>query len=223
MLRIVNEPTAAALAYGLQRPRETGSIAVYDLGGGTFDCSLLSIADGVFKVLATNGDTCLGGDDFDRALMDWISASSGAWPGPRSPRRTPRSGARAQRGGKSQERAVVPREDDDRLAAAGRGASGDVQLEAEHAGRSSRGWSPRSSFDPGAVRPRRCAKPERRGSTDSVIRWAARRGRRWCSDASISSSRPPARGIHPDEAIAIGAAITAAMSGGEIAEVSFGT
>src|SRR5881628_1920379 len=68
VLRIVNEPTAAALAYGLDR-RRTGTVAVYDLGGGTFDCSILSIKDGVFKVLSTNGDTLLGGDDFDRALM----------------------------------------------------------------------------------------------------------------------------------------------------------
>jgi Fe-S protein assembly chaperone HscA len=68
VLRIVNEPTAAALAYGLDRNR-TGTVAVYDLGGGTFDCSILSISDGVFKVLSTNGDTYLGGDDFDRALM----------------------------------------------------------------------------------------------------------------------------------------------------------
>ncbi len=68
VLRIVNEPTAAALAYGLDRNR-TGTVAVYDLGGGTFDCSILSITDGVFKVLSTNGDTFLGGDDFDRALM----------------------------------------------------------------------------------------------------------------------------------------------------------
>ncbi|HEY1377721.1 MAG TPA: molecular chaperone DnaK [Gemmataceae bacterium] len=68
VLRIVNEPTAAALAYGLDR-RKTGTVAVYDLGGGTFDCSILSIRDGVFKVLSTNGDTHLGGDDFDRAVM----------------------------------------------------------------------------------------------------------------------------------------------------------
>jgi Fe-S protein assembly chaperone HscA len=68
VLRIVNEPTAAALAYGLDQ-RRSGTVAVYDLGGGTFDCSILSIKDGVFKVLSTNGDTYLGGDDFDRALM----------------------------------------------------------------------------------------------------------------------------------------------------------
>jgi molecular chaperone DnaK (HSP70) len=68
VLRIVNEPTAAALAYGLDR-NKTGVVAVYDLGGGTFDCSILQLADGVFKVLSTNGDTRLGGDDFDRLLM----------------------------------------------------------------------------------------------------------------------------------------------------------
>ena len=68
VLRIINEPTAAALAYGLDRKRN-GTIVVYDLGGGTFDCSVLSIADGVFKVLSTNGDTHLGGDDFDHEIM----------------------------------------------------------------------------------------------------------------------------------------------------------
>jgi molecular chaperone DnaK len=68
VLRIVNEPTAAALAYGLDT-RKQGLIAVYDLGGGTFDCSLLQLSDSVFKVLSTNGDTHLGGDDFDRELM----------------------------------------------------------------------------------------------------------------------------------------------------------
>lgn len=72
VLRIVNEPTAAALAYGLDR-RKSGTIAVYDLGGGTFDCSILTLVDGVFKVLSTNGDTHLGGDDFDRALMEWAA------------------------------------------------------------------------------------------------------------------------------------------------------
>ncbi len=76
VLRIVNEPTAAALAYGLDR-RRTGVVAVYDLGGGTFDCSILSLSDGVFKVLATNGDTFLGGDDFDRALMGLVAREMG--------------------------------------------------------------------------------------------------------------------------------------------------
>ena len=71
VLRIVNEPTAAALAYGLQKLAQ-GVIAVYDLGGGTFDISILRVKDGVFEVLATNGNTHLGGDDFDRAIVEWL-------------------------------------------------------------------------------------------------------------------------------------------------------
>src|SRR5213596_756957 len=71
VVRIVNEPTAAALAYGLHRLSE-GVIAVYDLGGGTFDISILRVKDGVFEVLATNGNTHLGGDDFDRAIVVWL-------------------------------------------------------------------------------------------------------------------------------------------------------
>ena len=69
MLRIINEPTAAALAYGLDK-RNRGTIAVYDLGGGTFDISILKVEDGVFQVLATNGDTHLGGDDIDALLTN---------------------------------------------------------------------------------------------------------------------------------------------------------
>jgi len=71
VVRIVNEPTAASLAYGLHRLGQ-GVIAVYDLGGGTFDISILRVKDGIFEVLATNGDTHLGGDDFDRVLMLWL-------------------------------------------------------------------------------------------------------------------------------------------------------
>jgi molecular chaperone DnaK len=73
VLRILNEPTAASLAYGLER-RAQGVIAVYDLGGGTFDISILRVKDGIFEVLATNGNTRLGGDDFDRALVEWLLA-----------------------------------------------------------------------------------------------------------------------------------------------------
>jgi Fe-S protein assembly chaperone HscA len=71
VVRIVNEPTAAALAYGLDRLKE-GVVAVYDLGGGTFDISVLRVKDGIFEVLATSGDTHLGGDDFDRVIMLWL-------------------------------------------------------------------------------------------------------------------------------------------------------
>ncbi|MBQ7939329.1 MAG: molecular chaperone DnaK [Clostridia bacterium] len=71
--RIINEPTAAALAYGVDKDGVNQKIMVYDLGGGTFDVSLLEISDGVFEVLATNGDTRLGGDDFDARIIDWIA------------------------------------------------------------------------------------------------------------------------------------------------------
>jgi molecular chaperone DnaK len=71
VLRIINEPTAASLAYGLDKKKDE-QIAVYDLGGGTFDISVLEIGDGVFEVKATNGDTHLGGDDWDNRIMDWI-------------------------------------------------------------------------------------------------------------------------------------------------------
>ncbi|HBG96822.1 MAG TPA: molecular chaperone DnaK [Chromatiaceae bacterium] len=72
VLRIINEPTAAALAYGLDK-KKSGIIAVYDLGGGTFDISILEIGDGVFEVKATNGDTFLGGEDFDRRIIDFLA------------------------------------------------------------------------------------------------------------------------------------------------------
>ena len=72
VLRIINEPTAAALAYGLEK-KETGTIVVYDLGGGTFDVSALEIGDGVFEVKSTNGDTFLGGEDFDKRIVDYLA------------------------------------------------------------------------------------------------------------------------------------------------------
>ncbi len=71
--RIINEPTAAALAYGLDKMNKSMKIAVFDLGGGTFDISILDLGDGVFEVLSTNGDTHLGGDNFDKVIIDWLA------------------------------------------------------------------------------------------------------------------------------------------------------
>ncbi|MDT7933006.1 MAG: molecular chaperone DnaK [Sphingomonadaceae bacterium] len=73
VLRIINEPTAAALAYGLDKQAQNKTIAVYDLGGGTFDVSILELGDGVFEVKSTNGDTFLGGEDFDARIVDWLA------------------------------------------------------------------------------------------------------------------------------------------------------
>jgi len=72
--RIINEPTAAALAYGMDKQHTDSKIVVFDLGGGTFDVSILELGDGVFEVKSTNGDTHLGGDDFDKVIMDWLAA-----------------------------------------------------------------------------------------------------------------------------------------------------
>ncbi len=85
VLRLLNEPTAAALAYGLDRKAE-GTFVVYDLGGGTFDVSILKLKDGVFEVLATGGDTRLGGDDLDRAIAEWLLAQVGVDPKTLSPK-----------------------------------------------------------------------------------------------------------------------------------------
>src|SRR5690606_23162669 len=76
VLRLLNEPTAAAVAYGLDKGAE-GVVAIYDLGGGTFDISILRLSRGVFEVLATGGDSALGGDDFDHAIAGWIIAQAG--------------------------------------------------------------------------------------------------------------------------------------------------
>ncbi|MFY7811250.1 MAG: molecular chaperone DnaK [Flavobacterium sp.] len=73
VMRIINEPTAAALAYGMDKKGKDQKIVVYDLGGGTFDISILELGDGVFEVLSTNGDTHLGGDDFDQVIIDWLA------------------------------------------------------------------------------------------------------------------------------------------------------
>jgi hypothetical protein len=91
--RIINEPTAAALAYGLDKLKEKSKIAVYDLGGGTFDLSILELNEGVFQVLSTNGNTRLGGDDLDRVLVEflWQRIASVS---PKSEIRNPQSTAR---------------------------------------------------------------------------------------------------------------------------------
>ena len=80
--RIINEPTAAALAYGLDKEHDQ-TILVFDLGGGTFDVSILDIGEGVFEVKSTNGDTHLGGDNFDKAIVDWMVAEFKPEPGHR--------------------------------------------------------------------------------------------------------------------------------------------
>ncbi len=100
-MRILNEPTAAALAYGLDE-QESKKILVFDLGGGTFDVSILEVGDGVFEVKATSGDTQLGGNDFDKRIVDWLAnqfleqEGVEAAPRPASTTKTHRSGRKSQ-------------------------------------------------------------------------------------------------------------------------------
>ena len=108
VLRIINEPTAASLAYGLDKKKDE-KIAVYDLGGGTFDISVLEIGDGVFEVKATNGDTHLGGDDWDNALMDWIIARVQEGQRHRPHQAARRRPAHQGRGGEGEDRARLRR------------------------------------------------------------------------------------------------------------------
>jgi molecular chaperone DnaK len=96
--RIINEPTAAALAYGLDRLKERSKVAVYDLGGGTFDLSILELRDGVFQVLATHGNTRLGGDDLDRRVVDFLLRKIREAGGPLTPALSPSEGERENEG-----------------------------------------------------------------------------------------------------------------------------
>ena len=108
VLRIINEPTAASLAYGLDKKKDE-KIAVYDLGGGTFDISVLEIGDGVFEVKATNGDTHLGGDDWDARIMDWIVDEFKKDSGMDLTQAAGRDPAHQGRSGKGEDRALVAR------------------------------------------------------------------------------------------------------------------
>ena len=135
--RIINEPTASALAYGLDKKHDE-KIAVYDLGGGTFDISILELGEGVFEVKATNGDTHLGGDDFDQRVIDWLLAEFkkdqgiDLGEGPAGPA-APQGGGR-----EGQDRAVLDRHDRDQPAVRHRGRDGPQ--------------APRGVADPGEAR-----------------------------------------------------------------------
>ncbi len=105
--RIINEPTAAALAYGLDK-KKNEKIAVFDLGGGTFDISILDVGDGVFEVLSTHGDTHLGGDDWDEALINYIAEEFKKRAGGRPPQGPDGAPAAQGSGREGEERSLLP-------------------------------------------------------------------------------------------------------------------
>ena len=157
VLRIINEPTAAALAYGLDK-KKAGTIAVYDLGGGTFDVSILEIGDGVFEVKSTNGDTFLGGEDFDMRLVEYLADEFKKEQGIDLTQGQARPAAPQGGGREGQDRALLGDPDRDQPAL--------------HHGRRLRAEAPRAEALARQVRePRRRPRPEDRSSP------AARRSR----------------------------------------------
>ena len=124
VLRIINEPTAAALAYGLDKEGADQTILVFDLGGGTFDVSVLELGDGVFEVKSTNGDNHLGGDNFDKAVVDWMVAEFKRDQGIDLCDRPDGAAAALRGGGEGEDRAVVDDDDADQPAVHHRDAGG---------------------------------------------------------------------------------------------------
>jgi len=208
VVRIVNEPTAAALAYGLDKLGDKARVAVYDLGGGTFDLSVLEMQDGVFQVLSTRGDTRLGGDDLDRALAGWCAERAGVDPD------DPRLLAEAER-----VKRVLSERDEAvfRVPFLGDGGSAEVPVSREDFERLAR---------PFVERTIRCCRQamEDAGTTpgelDAVVLVggstripAVRRAVAECF------GREPDLSQHPDEAVALGAAIQAGVLSGALRQM----
>ena len=220
--RIINEPTASALAYGLDKKKDE-KIAVYDLGGGTFDISILELGEGVFEVKSTNGDTHLGGDDFDQRVIDWLLGEFKKDQGDR-PVERPAGDAAPQGGGREgEDRALLDVADRDQPAV--------------HHGGPDRAEAPRRLALTGKARgprqrPRRARRPgrfARRSRTpawrpveiDEVILVGGMTRMPSVVEAvkAMFNGKEPHKGVNPDEVVAIGAAIQAGVLGGEVKDV----
>ena len=219
--RIINEPTASALAYGLDKKHDE-KIAVYDLGGGTFDISILELGEGVFEVKATNGDTHLGGDDFDQRVIDWLLAEFKKDQG----MDLSKDQQALQRLKEAAEKAKIE------LSST---ATTEINLPVHHGGRH-RPQAPRGHADPGQARGPR-PRPDRE---DQGARSIAALKDAGLKPAEIDEvilvggmtrmpavqemvkglfGKEPHRGVNPDEVVAIGAAIQAGVLGGEVKDV----
>ena len=199
VLRLINEPTAAAIAYGLDNASE-GIYAVYDLGGGTFDISILQLSQGVFEVLATGGDTALGGDDYDAALVDYVLAQTGATLANASDRATMRIAARQAKESLTATNCV---------AISARLASASVQFDLK-----------RSDFDAATQHlTERSLERARRVLRDAKLKPADVQGvvmvggatRMPQVQAAVHAffGREPLTNLNPDEVVALGAAVQA--------------
>ena len=219
--RIINEPTAAALAYGMDKKDQNIRVAVYDLGGGTFDISILELGDGVFEVKSTHGDTHLGGDDFDRAIMDWLMSEFKAQEGIDL-----KDNAEAiQRLKEAAEKAKIELSS---------GATADINL-------------PYISFGPSGAKHlvRSLSRAKFEQITESLVQRTLEPCRKALADAGYSTNdidevilvggstripriqqvveeffkRKPNRSVNPDEVVAIGAAIQGGVLTGEVKDV----
>ena len=174
VLRIINEPTAASLAYGLDKKKDE-RIAVYDLGGGTFDISILELGDGVFEVKSTNGDTHLGGDDFDQRIINWLADEFRKRAGHRSAPGQDGAAAPEGGGGEGQEGTLLLDADRDQPALhhrrPERPQAPDHDADARQAGAVG-GRSGREDAPPSRAGAQRCRRARRRRST------------RWCWSAA---------------------------------------
>ena len=220
-LRIINEPTAAALAYGLEK-QGTGRIAVYDLGGGTFDISILEIGEGVFEVRATNGDTFLGGEDFDQRIVEFLADEFRKEQG--IDLRKDRLAL--QRLKDAAEKAKIELsstpQTDVNLPFITADQSGPKHLNVKH--------HPRQVGIPGG-RPDRPYHRPMQGRAEGCSNDARRKSPRWsllaARPACPRSSKPfatffdrePQKGVNPDEVVAVGAAIQAGVLQGDVKDV----
>ena len=223
VLRIVNEPTAAALAYGLDKEGAEQTVLVFDLGGGTFDVSVLEIAEGVFEVKSTAGNTKLGGDDWDDKVMDWLVTEFKNTEGVDLSADKMADAAPEGGGREGEDRAVHGPRDPDQPAVHHRDGRGPE--------------APRPQAHPGEVqraheRPRRASAraPFEQAIKDAGLsrrqdrpRHPGRRARRGSPRSRTSSTRSsgkePHKGVNPDEVVAVGAAVQAGVLKGEVKDI----
>ena len=220
--RIINEPTAASLAYGLDKESDQ-TILVFDLGGGTFDVSVLEIGDGVFEVKATAGDNHLGGDNFDKAIVDWLVSEFKKSQGIDLSGRPDGAPASLRGGREGQDRALHH--------------AGDADQPAVHHGRRQRPQAPRHAPDPREAQRAdeldlldRTVAPVRQALDDAKDKGAANidhvvlvggmtRMPAVQEKVKELTGKEPHRGVNPDEVVAVGAAIQAGVLAGDVKDV----